>query len=124
VSDADSIRSTLVAFSHSRSIRILYLPIGVLILFSSTAKAWAEFRRTIQLSTVPALSPTADLGSVVNSLQVALAAMVISLTFGVPAALALERAQFQEKRCSGGWCCTLILPGNYYWDSICSCCQT
>ena len=32
-----------------------------------------------------------------NSLQVALAAMVISLTFGVPAALALERAQFPGK---------------------------
>ena len=32
-----------------------------------------------------------------NSLQVALAAMVISLALGIPAALALDRAQFPGK---------------------------
>src|SRR5258708_20543615 len=35
--------------------------------------------------------------SVLNSLQVAFAAMVISLAFGIPAALALDRAQFPGK---------------------------
>jgi spermidine/putrescine transport system permease protein len=35
--------------------------------------------------------------SVLNSLEVAFAAMAISLTFGIPAALALDRAQFPGK---------------------------
>src|SRR6185437_15965987 len=35
--------------------------------------------------------------SVLNSLQVAVAAMGISLAFGIPAALALDRAQFPGK---------------------------
>jgi spermidine/putrescine transport system permease protein len=35
--------------------------------------------------------------SVLNSLQVALVAMLIALTFGIPAALALDRAQFPGK---------------------------
>src|SRR5208282_3095138 len=39
----------------------------------------------------------ADWDSVLNSLQVALAAMVIALAFGMPAALALDRAQFPGK---------------------------
>ena len=83
----------------------------------STAKAWADFRRTISrsigIACLFADGPIWD--SVLNSLQVALAAMAISLIFGVPAALALERAQFPGKALFRRLVLLpLILAGHYY----------
>src|SRR6202051_1863492 len=77
----------------------LYLPIVVLILYSFNSEGVGGFpphHLTLDwYRTLFADGPIWD--SVLNSLQVALAAMVISLTFGVPAALALDRAQFPGK---------------------------
>src|SRR5436853_7594134 len=77
----------------------LYLPIAVLMLYSFNREGVGGF---------PPRHPTLDWyrmlfadgpiwDSVFNSLQVAFAAMAISLAFGVPAALALDRAQFPGK---------------------------
>src|SRR5258708_7117829 len=77
----------------------LYLPIAVLILYSFNGEGVGGFPpRGLTLDwyrTLFADSPLWD--SVFNSLQVAFAAMVISLAFGIPAALALDRAQFPGK---------------------------
>jgi spermidine/putrescine transport system permease protein len=77
----------------------LYLPIAVLIIYSFNAEGVGGFpphHLTLDwYRTLFADAPIWD--SVLNSLQVALAAMVISLTFGIPAALALDRAQFPGK---------------------------
>jgi len=77
----------------------LYLPIVVLIVYSFNGEGVGGFpphHLTLDwYRTLFADGPIWD--SVVNSLQVALAAMGISLAFGVPAALALERAQFPGK---------------------------
>ena len=73
----------------------LYLPIAVLILYSFNGEGVGGFpphHLTLDwYRTLFADGPIWD--SVLNSLQVALAAMVIALMFGVPAALALERAR-------------------------------
>src|SRR3979490_473521 len=78
---------------------LLYLPIVVLILYSFNGEGVGGFPpRGLTLDwyrTLFADGPLWD--SVLNSLQVALAAMVISLAFGIPAALALDRAQFPGK---------------------------
>lgn len=77
----------------------LYLPIAVLILYSFNADGVGgfpphhftlEWYRTL-------FADGAIWDSVLNSLQVAFAAVTISLAFGIPAALALERAQFPGK---------------------------
>src|ERR1700680_3314901 len=77
----------------------LYLPIAVLILYSFNRDGVDGFpphHLTLDwYRTLFADGPIWD--SVLNSLQVAFAAMVISLTLGVPAALALDRAQFPGK---------------------------
>src|ERR1700728_462562 len=77
----------------------LYLPIAVLILYSFNGEGVGGFpphHLTLDwYRTLFADGPIWD--SVLNSLQVALAAMVISLALGVLAALALERAQFPGK---------------------------
>jgi spermidine/putrescine transport system permease protein len=77
----------------------LYLPIVVLILYSFNGEGVGGFpphHLTLDwYRTLLADAPIWD--SVINSLQVALAAMAISLAFGVPAALALDRAQFPGK---------------------------
>src|ERR1039457_4552949 len=77
----------------------LYSPIAVLILYSFNGEGVGGFpphHLTLYwYRTLVADGPIWD--SVLNSLQVALAAMVIALVFGVPAALALERAQFPGK---------------------------
>jgi spermidine/putrescine transport system permease protein len=77
----------------------LYLPIAVLIVYSFNGQGVGGFpphRLTLEWYRVLfADAPIWD--SVLNSLQVALAAMAISLTFGVPAAMALDRAQFPGK---------------------------
>jgi spermidine/putrescine transport system permease protein len=77
----------------------LYLPIAVLVVYSFNADGVGGFpphHLTLDwYRTLFADSPIWD--SVLNSLEVAFAAMAISLTFGIPAALALERAQFPGK---------------------------
>ena len=77
----------------------LYLPIVILILYSFNGEGVGGFpphHLTLDwYRTLFADGPIWD--SVLNSLQVACAAVVISLTLGVPAALALERAQFPGK---------------------------
>src|ERR1700693_6170583 len=77
----------------------LYLPIAILILYSFNGEGVGGFpphHLTLDwYRTLFADGPIWD--SVLNSLQVAFAAIVIALAFGVPAALALERAQFPGK---------------------------
>jgi spermidine/putrescine transport system permease protein len=77
----------------------LYLPITILIIYSFNRDGVGGFPpRHLTLDWYRTLfADEAIWNSVLNSLQVALAAMVISLAFGVPAALALERAQFPGK---------------------------
>jgi len=77
----------------------LYLPIAVLILYSFNGEGVGGFpphHLTLDwYRTLFADGPIWD--SVLNSLEVAIVAMAIALTFGVPAALALDRAEFPGK---------------------------
>jgi spermidine/putrescine transport system permease protein len=77
----------------------LYLPIAILILYSFNGQGVGGFPpHHLTLDWYRALfgdGPIWD--SVLNSLEVALAAIAISLTFGIPAALALDRADFPGK---------------------------
>jgi spermidine/putrescine transport system permease protein len=77
----------------------LYLPIVVLIVYSFNGEGVGGFPpHHLTLDWYRRLFADGPIwDSVLNSLQVALAAMGISLAFGVPAALALERAQFPGK---------------------------
>ena len=77
----------------------LYLPIAVLIIYSFNGQGVGGFPpRNFTLDWYRTLfSDGAIWDSVLNSLQVALASMAISLAFGIPAALALDRAQFPGK---------------------------
>jgi spermidine/putrescine transport system permease protein len=100
VSDAKLVSGSRWLLPHALAVfAFLYLPIAVLILYSFNSEGVGGFpphHLTLDwYRTLFADGPIWD--SVLNSLQVALAAMVISLTFGVPAALALERAQFPGK---------------------------
>src|SRR6267378_6177598 len=99
-------RSTGLA-THSRWLSVhavavfsfLYLPIAVLILYSFNREGVGGFPpRRLTLDWYRVLFADRPIwDSVFNSLQVAFAAMAISLAFGVPAALALDRAQFPGK---------------------------
>jgi len=77
----------------------LYLPIAVLIVYSFNGQGVGGFPpRAMTLNwyrTLFADGPLWD--SVFNSLLVAFAAMLISLALGIPAALALDRANFPGK---------------------------
>jgi spermidine/putrescine transport system permease protein len=77
----------------------LYLPIAVLIIYSFNGEGVGGFpphHLTLDwYRTLFADEPIWD--SVLNSLQVAAAAMLIALAFGIPAALALDRADFPGK---------------------------
>lgn len=77
----------------------LYLPIAILILYSFNGQGVGGFPpHNLTLNWYRSLfSDGAIWDSVLNSLEVAFAAMAISLTFGIPAALALDRAQFPGK---------------------------
>lgn len=77
----------------------LYLPIAVLILYSFNRDGVGGFPpQHLTLDWYRTLFADAAIwDSVFNSLQVALAAMGISLAFGIPAALALDRSQFPGK---------------------------
>jgi spermidine/putrescine transport system permease protein len=77
----------------------LYLPIAVLIIYSFNGQGVGGFppqHLTLDWYRI-LLADAAMWDSVLNSLRVALAAMVISLLFGIPAALALDRVQFPGK---------------------------
>jgi len=77
----------------------LYLPIAVLILYSFNGQGVGGFpphHLTFDWYRI-LFADEAIWESVLNSLQVAFAAMAISLAFGIPAALALDRAQFPGK---------------------------
>jgi spermidine/putrescine transport system permease protein len=77
----------------------LYLPIVVLIVYSFNGQGVGGFPpRNLTLDWYRTLfSDAAIWDSVLNSLMVASAAMAISLALGIPAALALDRAQFPGK---------------------------
>ena len=77
----------------------LYLPIAVLILYSFNQEGVGGFPpHHLTLNWYRTLfSDDAIWDSVFNSLKVAFAAMAISLALGIPAALALDRAQFPGK---------------------------
>jgi spermidine/putrescine transport system permease protein len=77
----------------------LYLPIAILILYSFNAEGVGGFPpHHLTLDWYRILFADAPIwDSVLNSLEVAFAAMVIAIGFGVPAALALDRAQFPGK---------------------------
>ena len=77
----------------------LYLPIVTLIVYSFNGSGVGGFPpRNLTLDWYRMLfADDAIWESVLNSLIVAFAAMAISLTFGIPAALALDRANFPGK---------------------------
>jgi len=77
----------------------LYLPIAVLIIYSFNGEGVGGFPpQHLTLNWYHALFADAAIwDSVLNSLEVAFAAMFIALAFGMPAALALDRAQFPGK---------------------------
>jgi spermidine/putrescine transport system permease protein len=77
----------------------LYLPIVTLIVYSFNGQGVGGFPpRDLTLDWYRQLfSDDAIWTSVLNSLLVAAAAIAISLTFGIPAALALDRANFPGK---------------------------
>jgi len=77
----------------------LYLPIAVLIVYSFNGQGVGGFPpHHLTLDWYRTLfADGAIWDSVWNSLQVAFAAMAISLAFGIPAGLALDRAQFPGK---------------------------
>jgi spermidine/putrescine transport system permease protein len=77
----------------------LYLPIVVLILYSFNGQGVGGFPpHNLTLDWYRTLFSDGPIwDSVFNSFKVAFAAVLISLTFGIPAALALDRAQFPGK---------------------------
>ena len=92
----------------------LYLPIAVLILYSFNGEGVGGFPpRHLTFDWYRVLFSDIPIwDSVWNSLQVAFAALVISLAIGVPAALALDRARFPGKALFRRFVLLpLILPG-------------
>jgi len=77
----------------------LYLPIAILVIYSFNGQGVGGFPpRDLTLNWYRILfNDGAIWDSVLNSLIVAFAAMLIALVFGIPAALALDRAQFPGK---------------------------
>jgi len=77
----------------------LYFPIIVLVLYSFNGEGVGGFPpRNLTLSWYRVLFQDGPIwDSVLNSVTVAIAAMLIALAFGIPAALALDRAQFPGK---------------------------
>ena len=77
----------------------LYLPIVVLIIYSFNGEGVGGFPpRNLTLDWYRILfADGAIWDSVINSIEVAFAAMAIALVFGIPAALALDRAEFPGK---------------------------
>jgi spermidine/putrescine transport system permease protein len=92
-------RSNWLALHASAVFTFLYLPIAVLILYSFNGQGVGGFPpHHLTLDWYHILfADGAIWDAVLNSLQVALGAMVISLALGIPAALALDRVQFPGK---------------------------
>ena len=92
-------RATWLTLHASAVFTFLYLPIAVLILYSFNGQGVGGFPpHHLTLDWYRILFADAAIwDAVLNSLQVALAAMVISLALGIPAALALDRVQFPGK---------------------------
>ena len=89
-------RSRWLSFHAAAVLSFLYFPIAVLVLYSFNAQGVGGFpphHLTLDWYRI-LFADGAIWDSVLNSLQVALAAMAISLALGIPAALALDRAQF------------------------------
>src|ERR1700756_1953607 len=93
------LRSRWLALHAATVFAFLYLPIAVLILYSFNSQGVGGFPpRHLTLDWYRILfADGAIWDAVLNSLQVAFAAMAISLAFGIPAALALDRASFPGK---------------------------
>ena len=92
-------RSSWLGLHAAVVFAFLYLPIAVLILYSFNGQGVGGFPpRNLTFDWYRILfSDAAIWDAVLNSLQVAFAAMLISLAFGIPAALALDRTQFPGK---------------------------
>jgi spermidine/putrescine transport system permease protein len=100
MSETASIRSSRWLLLHAVAVfAFLYLPIAVLIVYSFNGEGVGGFPpHNLTLDWYRSLlADGAIWDSVVNSLVVALAAVAIALAFGIPAALALDRAQFPGK---------------------------
>jgi len=97
--DAKTMRSPWLLGHALAVFAFLYLPIVVLILYSFNGEGVGGFPpHHLTLDWYRMLFADGPIwDSVLNSLQVALAAMVIALGFGIPAALALDRADFPGK---------------------------
>ena len=96
---ANASRSRWLCLHATAVFAFLYLPIAVLIVYSFNEQGVGGFPpRHLTLDWYRVLfADGAIWDSVLNSLQVAFAAMAISLALGIPAALALDRAQFPGK---------------------------
>ncbi|MGB7643529.1 MAG: ABC transporter permease, partial [Terriglobales bacterium] len=101
MSDAASLikRSRWLTIHALAVFAFLYLPIAVLIIYSFNGQGVGGFPpRDLTLNWYRILFQDGPIwDSVLNSLIVAAAAMFIALAFGIPAALALDRAQFPGK---------------------------
>lgn len=96
---AASPKSHYLALQAAAVFAFLYLPIAVLILYSFNGQGVGGFPpRNLTLDWYRILfSDGAIWDAVLNSLYVACGAMIIALAVGIPAALALDRAQFPGK---------------------------
>src|ERR1700756_4760900 len=99
VSRATTRRSHWLTVHALAVFAFLYLPIGILIIYSFNGQGVGGFPpRDLTLNWYRILFQDGPIwDSVLNSLVVALAAVAIALAFGIPAALALDRAQFPAK---------------------------
>lgn len=96
---ADRPRSRWLPIHAVAVFAFLYLPIAVLILYSFNRQGVGGFpphHLTLDWYRI-LFADDAIWDSVLNSVEVAFAAMAIALAFGIPAALALDRAQFPGK---------------------------
>jgi len=99
VSSTNPPRSSWLALHAAAVFAFLYFPIAVLIVYSFNSQGVGGFPpRHLTLDWYRNLfTDEAIWDAVLNSLEIALAAMAISLAFGIPAALALDRVQFPGK---------------------------
>ena len=98
-SDASTPRSRWLRLHAFAVFAFLYFPIAILVLYSFNGQGVGGFpphHLTFDWYRI-LFSDGAIWDAVLNSLQVAFAAMLISLAFGTPAALALDRTQFPGK---------------------------
>ena len=98
-SDSSVPKSRWLLIHAAAVFAFLYVPLAVLILYSFNGQGVGGFPpHHLTLNWYRILFADGPIwDSVLNSLQVAFAAMAIALTFGIPAALALDRAQFPGK---------------------------